>query len=249
MSTAQIIPPTELASAQKQGLSLIPPLQAETDLLAPITTEEEYHHADLLLTRIQAAQGSWLNGFGPKWKGIQAIISPIYQGLQGLYELKNLVLKPLEEMEESVKGRMRDYKKLEAARIAKKKAEKAEAARKIQEKLDAEARKLAAAKTAQAKTAVVGRMMTLKTEQKEAKKDNPVAVKAAGSSSRTVKKPIVKDFEAFVRGVLALQDETIRLDLLQVNADVFHRLWTSEPELMAQLPGVEIETDIVIAGR
>lgn len=257
MTTAQIVPPSELASAQRQGLALIPPLQAETDLLK-VVTEDDYHNADLLLTRIRAAQGSWLNGFGPKWRGIQAIITPIYNGLQGLYELKNLVLKPLEEMEETVKGEMKGYKKMEAARIAKEKAEKAEAARKLQEKIDAEARKLSAAKTVQAKTAIIGRQVTMQAEQKAAKKDKPVAVKAAGSSSRTVKKPVIKDFEAFVRGVLALKEEgdaptgegmSITLDLLQVNAATFQRLWLSDPDLMAMLPGVEIDEDIIIAGR
>lgn len=246
---AQIVPQTELSMAQKQGLALIPPLQAESDLIT-VVTEDDYHHADLLLTRIRTAQSVWINGEPTKkWRGIQAIISPIYEGLQGLYELKNLVLKPLESMEESVKEKMKGYKKLEAQRLAEEKRVKAEAARKLQEKIDAEARKLAAAKTVQAKTAIVGRQMTMQAEQKAAKKDKPVAVKAAGSSSRTVKKPVVKDFEAFVRGILSLKDETITLDLLQVNAAAFQQLWLAEPELMAQLPGVEIDTDIVIAGR
>lgn len=252
MSAAQIVPQNELADAQRQGLSLIPPLQAETDLLK-VDTEEDYHNADLLLTRIRTAKSTWLDGStapAVKWRGIQAIIKPIYDGLQGLYELRSLVSTPLDKMEETVKEGMKGYKKLEAARVAKEKAVKAEEDRKRQAKIDAEALKLANAKTVQAKTAIVGRQMALQAEQKAAKKDKPVAVKAAGSSSRTTKKPVIKNFEEFVRGVLALKDgDLITLDLLQVNPAQFQHLWLSEPELMAQLPGVEIESDIVIAGR
>lgn len=246
------VPQAELTTAQQQGLALIPPLKVEADSLI-VKTEDQYHDADLILTRIRTAQRTWLEGTSDrKWRGINAIISPIYDGLQGLYDLKNLVLKPLEAMEGSVKDKMKGFKRLEAERIAEERRAKEREAQRLQAAIDEQNRKMAAAKSAPLKAKILGQQMELEQQQKALKKEKPIIVKAAGSAARTTKKPVVVDFGDFVSGIIALWDgenDSIPLDLLIVNPVRLAQMWKDHPEIVAALPGIEIAEEIVIAGR
>jgi hypothetical protein len=250
MTVTTLLPQTELAKTKQQILAVLPPLKAEVDLLT-ITTEEDYQKASGLLTRILASKRWWLQGdqTGGKWKGIDAIIKPFREGLDGLYDLKNDGLKPHEEMETDVKAKMKVFKLAEAKRLADEQAAREAEDRRLQAEIEKKQAKEQAAKTVQTRERLIGQRMELEEQQKTVVRTKAAPVRAAGSAARTIKKPVVTNFRAFIMGILALEDETITIDLLAVNEKSFGHLWLSNPELVAQLPGVEIQTDVVIAGR
>lgn len=252
--TVTTLPTTELTKTRQQILAMVPPLRSEVDLLT-VKTEEDYQTASALLTRILASKRWWLQGDpAGKWKGIDAIIKPFREGLDGLYELKNDGLKPHEVMEADVKSKMKDYKLAETKRLADEKEARDAEARRIQQEIDAKQARIDAAKTPKMREKLIGQQMEMQQAQKTVVSTRSAPVKAAGSAARTVKKPVIKDFLPFVMGIIALQDgrddeEGVPLDLLQVNPVRLAQLWKENPDLVAQLPGVEIENDVVIAGR
>lgn len=252
MATPSLPQPAELAKTRTTMLATLPPLQAEVQGLT-VTTDEEYQYADHLLTRVRASRAWWLEGDPnpkSKWRGINQIIKPFYEGLQGLYELRTEGSKPHDEMEAYVKGQMKAFKVAEATRLAEERQAKYEEEVRLQKAIEDAKRKEDAAKTVQTRTNIIEKRMNLEQQKRDIEKEVPTAVKAARSSARTIRKPVVKDFIAFVTGIVALaDDESVPLDLLMVNTTRLAQLWKDNPELVAQLPGIEIESEIVIAGR
>lgn len=247
-------PPTaELASTKKEIMLMLPPLRAEAHVLM-VKTEGDYQKADGLLTRILTSKRWWLNGStepNSKWRGIDAIIKPFREGLDGLYELKNEGLKPLEEMESAVKVKMRAFKVAEGQRLAEEKRQQQVAAAKIQREIHEKQERENAAKTVKMRERLISERMELESKQKEVQKTTLAPVKAARSSARTVKKPVIVDFAVFAAGILALSqgEGGVPLDLITADLTRLARLYKDDPALVAQLPGVEIQDDVVIAGR
>lgn len=258
MSTTSVsLPSTELARTKQQILSILPPLKSEVATLV-IETEDDYQRADGLLTRIMTSKRFWLKGDPTgKWKGIDAIIKPFREGLDGLYDLKNDGLKPHTLMEADVKEKMRAFKIREVQEIAEANRVRDEAAAKLQREIDAKQSRVDAAKTPKMREKLMGQQMDLEQQRKSVTRETSAPVKAAGSATRRTRTPVVKDFYALVAGIIAINsvntstdnETAIPIDLLQVNTARLMQLWKDNPELVAQLPGVEIEDDIIIAGR
>lgn len=253
MNVTTLLPTTELTKTRQQILAMVPPLRSEVDLLT-VKTEEDYQTASTLLARILASKRWWLQGDQTgKWKGIDAIIKPFREGLDGLYDLKNDGLKPHELMEGDVKAKMREFKLAEQKRLTDERLAREKEERRLQQEIDAKQARIDAAKTAKMREKLIGQQMEMQQEQKTVTSTKTAPVKAVGSAARTVKKPVIKDFLPFVLGVIALQDgpddETVPLDLLQVNPIRLAQMWKNNPDLVAQLPGVDVIEDVIIAGR
>jgi hypothetical protein len=251
MTVTTLLPATELTKTKQQILAILPPLKAEVSLLR-VETEEDYQKADALLARIMQSKRWWVKGDAEgKWKGIDAIIRPFKEGLDGLYDLKNDGLKPHEQLEADVKHKMRQYKILEGQRIAAERQAQADEAARLQREIDAKQAKEDAAKTPKMRERLIGQRMELEQQHRAVEQQKPEPVKAARSAARTVRRPVVTDFVAFVTGITTLSQEEdgVPLDLLIVNTQRLALLWKENPELVAQLPGVEIQDDVVIAGR
>jgi hypothetical protein len=257
MTVATLIPQTELQKTKQQILTAVPPLRAEVDLLE-VKTEEDYQKASALLTRILTSKRWWLHGDPTgKWKGIDAIIKPFREGLDGLYDLKNDGLKPHDDMEADVKAKMKIFKIADNKRIADEREAKEKEQRRLQQEIEAKQARVDAAKTPKMREKLIGQQMALQDEQKVVAKTKTVAVKAVGSSSRTVKKWVVSDLYAFVQGLIALHEsdvsnetaDLLSIELLQINDARMNALFKSNPDLVAQLPGIDVIEDVIIAGR
>lgn len=256
MTVAQIVPASDVAKARQEVLSLVPTLKAQVETLV-IKTDEDYQEADLLLSQIRLGQHTWLEGPKvpnpkSKWRGINAIIAPIYEGLQGLYSLRNEGSAHFDEMEETTKAKMKAFKLVEKERVRLEEEVKRKEQERLQREQDKKAQQLAAAKTAPARERIIERQMEIKQEIKEVKKTKSVTVKAAGSTSRTVRKPLIDNFRVFAEGILQLtesEDEAGLMNLLEANQTALNSLWKEQPDLVESLPGVIIHEDIVIAGR
>ena len=250
ITPASMMSPSDLTKVKEKMLLYVPPLRAAVDALA-VGTPEEYHEADSLLTQIRLRRSLWLDGpeddTNPKrWKGINAIIKPFYEGLQGLYELRNTGVKPFDEMEARVKKEMKTFKIREAEQLAAElKARELEQQR-LQKEIEKKAKQEEAARTEQMREKIIAQRVQLEQSVQEMKKEKPPLVKGAGSSARTVKRWVISDLAAFVAGT---QDGSVPLSYVQPNKVAIEELWKSHPDVLAGLPGVTIEQDILIAGR
>lgn len=255
MTAMTLLPQTELTRTKQQILSTVPPLRAEVQLIQ-VETEDDYHRASVLLTRIQTSKRLWRKGDPSpdgKWKGIDAIIKPFKEGLDGLYTLRNDGDQPHDEMEEVIKEKMRLFKIAENKRIAEKQAARDAKEQQLQQEIADKQARVYAAKTPKMREKLIGQQMALEDQHKAVTKTKIVPVKAVGSAARTVKFPAVVDFMALVSGIVALyavgDTEGIPTDLLMVNPVRLAQMWKDSPDLVAQLPGVEIQEDVIIAGR
>src|SRR5690348_7955651 len=172
------------------------PIIARAKALA-VADAQSYAVADSFLSRLVDARKMAKARIG-------RILDPIKEALKEAQGLFKEIDSPLEQAEIVVRTRMRDFK-LEEARQARLEEEKREAAAE-------ELRRQAAAKAlaeAKAKTAQMKEKLAAQRAELESKADvaaaapMPVMVKAAGSTTRTVKVPQVRDLKALLGGLYA----------------------------------------------
>lgn len=232
--------PNPQLKARTEGLSLLQPLQPLVSALT-VDDDESYLEADGLLGRIRSARGLWKVKMDPILTPAKVTVYEAKKTLDAAKALFNEVDNPMLELESVVKATMRDFKLREAAHQ-----------RLLEEQAAAEQRRFAAMaeekrlKEEQATTAQMrARLATQRADLlamagavKEEAKAAP-QVKGTSSAARRVQKWRVVDKAAVVKKLIELEmwgHLTLDLSTLTI------------PQIQ-QLPGIEVYTDITIAGR
>lgn len=243
----EVVPNAELVKARKDGTALLVPLGSDVADIE-VTDEHSYLLADGLLNRIQQAKRNWEGRVDP-------IIKPIYDGLQLLYALKNDVLQPLKTYEAAIKGKMKAYKLLEAKRIREEQEAQAKELERLRQEALAKEAALLKAKTNQMRDRLAEKKAELEQARSELEQRTaPVPVKAAGSSARSNKIPVVPDkaklMQAVLNSELKVSGEVVDIDdLFTINAAQLNAAYKLDPESVSKWPGVDIIDDVVIVGR
>ena len=215
------------------------PIIARAKALA-VEDAQSYAVADSFLSRLVDARKMAKARIG-------RILDPIKEALKEAQGLFKEIDSPLEQAEIVVRTRMRDFK-LEEARQARLEEEKREAAAE-------ELRRQAAAKAlaeSKAKTAQMKEKLAAQRAELESKADvaaaapMPVMVKAAGSTTRTVKVPQVRDLKALLGGLYA---DKVPSEIIEINLTTIRRFYKEQPAWVATLPGIEMVDDIQIVKR
>jgi len=231
-----VLPPLAL-KARVEMQKRLPTLASAVEALT-VTTPAEYQEADGLLGMVQEARRSWAAKFEP-------VIRPIRQGLDALYALVREPDQVLAGYEAAIKGKQKKYK-LEEARQARELADQqaAEQAR-IQAELDRVAQKAETA-TGSTKTRLQARREALEAESEQVAAEEVIPVRAAHSTTRTVKKWRVTDIKIVVAGVKA---KVIPPEVLTIDTRAVEEVFKSDSETVASWPGFELFDDITIVGR
>ena len=196
----------------------------EPFLLSPIASDIEYQSADSLLHQVM--EGS---------KNVHALmdplIRPIRTGLDALYALKRKLVEPWDTAEFSIKNRMSAYK--------------VEEQRRLNEKLQSERLRIAA--------------LQKKVDEQVSK--NPEAPKVTVSSISVVTSPPVRGSNSSARSVTRVKVTNLEAvimavaigeapdSILEVNQSPLNAWLKADPEAVANCPGLEVYSDVVIAGR
>lgn len=241
MPETKIMSDAELAKTSKEGLQLVSPLQSQVNSVK-VTTELEYMKADSLLTKIRIAKANWLNRINP-------IIEPSYKALQLLYKLRSDVVEPLEKYELSIKGKMKDFKLLEA-RIAREAEEKRQAEiRRIEEEERLRAEAEAKARTSPMKARLAEKRAELEAER--LKLENTVAaspIQAAGSTPKATRKWKVVSITKLMEHLIENEDLTALVIVDQTQMNAYFKL--EKPGVgKGWLPGIEVYDDIDITWK
>lgn len=247
----------EFIEVRKEALLVTPTLQAKAQALT-IKTDADYQAASQVLANIKAAL------IGPFMQRVDKIIAPLAEALDEARGLKRDVKKPLEEAEEIVKLKMKQYQ-----------LEKAEIERKAQQAREDEERKLAAeaqqkelalanarTKAMRDKLATANAELAQKRAELAAQQPAP-AVKAVGSQTRKTKKWRVVSLTQFILSlvwqspinpkpnvILCMKPEAedlmslISIDSVQMNC----KFRLDNPKPGEWMPGIECYEDIDIAG-
>lgn len=228
----------KVTSLQAAGQSLLAPLQVLTPL--DLQTEEDYQEADRRLSVIRRARAEWRDR-------LQRVVKPIREGLDELYALGRDVDKPMEAMEGAYREGMQAYKmrELQAIREAerKKQEEEAQAVREAEEAM----RKAEAARTAQLREKLQKQAMkAIERVDEITYRVDPTPVRAASSTTRVIKTPIVVDLNAFLSGIIVGE---IPADLVAVQGRVLSAAYKEDPQSVLSWPGVEIQEEIQVVGR
>ena len=238
------VTPKSILQARASALTVTQEiLDLARDLI--VETEPDYHTADEILHKIKVAQKRLDQPF-------EDVIRPVRQGLDGVYAIRREVENPLLDLEKTVKEKMRAFKLAEQARIQKEERERArllqiEQARVAEEQRIEQTRRLVEAAKAND---------FQKAQEILAEEEPEVAVifaapiqapvRAASSSSRTIKKWRVTDLDLVL--------ESVRLgiapiDILMINVTEVARMFKLDPAEIDAIPGMEVYDDIQIAGR
>lgn len=212
------------------------PIISRTETLE-VTDPQSYAVADSLLTKIVTTRKTIKTR-------LSKILDPLKEALKQAQSLLSEVDTPLSEAESTIRGSMKDYKLEEAgqANLAARKREEEAAELRRQ----ADLKKLAESK---AKTQQMRDKLAAQRAELETKADvtevapAPALVKAAGSTTRTVKVPIVIDECAFIKAVASglIPPDTLSFHMVNIKAHC-----KSRPDLVAKWPGLDIIDDIQI---
>ena len=204
----------ELVQARVEGSKLLTPIRTDVEKLE-ITDEEGYLQADFLLARITSARNTWRTKIDPILRPLKEAVAKAKEALDHTKILDKEVDGPLEALEGTVKGAMRDYKLAEARQLQ---AAREEEERKAQALRDEAMKKAAAAISARTP------QMRAKLEQARADLEQQatatemqaeafIPVRGAASTTRTVQKIRIADPVAFVS---ALRDYAPRAGIYQI---------------------------------
>jgi hypothetical protein len=257
---AEVVVPelVDTVKVRAQGLTLLAPLTPEVRALR-VTTPVEYLSADELLGRVRNARSRWKMLMDPIVAPLARMKADLKLQEAGIKNLNNEVDGPMETLELRVKESMRLYKMEEAKQIQAAREEEARAERERQEAIAEMRRKEEAAKTVQMRAKLAQKRADLEEEAVQASMVdlNPVA-KGASSSVRSIQKIRVTNLAVLVAALADYQPKAgmyqmgvpplslINEEMLQVRLNALFR---EQPGIAASWPGVEVYTDINIAGR
>ena len=222
------VTPKSILQARASALTVTQEiLDLARDLI--VETEPDYHTADEILHKIKVAQKRLDQPF-------EDVIRPVRQGLDGVYAIRREVENPLLDLEQTVKEKMRAFKLAEAERI--KKEERIRLA--VQRAAEEAERKRVAALPKPERPAEPVEVVVIHSAPVRA------PVRAASSSSRTIKKWRVTDLELVLE---AVRLEIAPVDILQINAVRVAEMFKANPAVIDEIPGMETYDDVVISGR
>lgn len=249
-------PEVDTDKLREEGLQTISAFKVKV-VGMKITSELQYMQADTMLSQVQADKKMWIGKLDP-------IIKPQYEALEGMYSLRRELVNPREECEKLIKGAMAEWdrEKLRIEREAQ--AKRDEEARKIAEEERKAQEALVKAKTPQ----MQAKLQEIKADLAEKRQQlssyvPPAPTKAAGSSSRPVKKWRLISIEDFILSFMAndapevdasMTDNLslLTIDSIQMNAKFIYDQKVGKPVPLGigiWLPGIEVYEDVTITGK
>ncbi|MGH7183500.1 MAG: hypothetical protein ACREJN_16195 [Nitrospiraceae bacterium] len=235
----EIVPAQTMVKTRAEAITMINPLRPLVAALV-VDTPEDYEKADALLSRVMTARRWWLGKMNP-------IVEPIKKGLDLLYDLRNEFDKPLKADEDSIKGKMKNFKVEEARQLRIENEKRQAAIDEERRQADEKLKKAEMAKSKPMREKLVTQAAELEQSALMKSVEGPATgVKAASSSVRVRRKATVVNLHEFIKGILsgAIPDECIVINQTEINA-----AFSIEPETVSGWPGVEIIDDINISGR
>jgi uncharacterized membrane protein YqiK len=238
-------PKVNLDEARKEGQALMQAIHPEVQELT-VRTDDDYLVADAILGRIKKARKTWTDR-------MEKVIRPIRQGLDELYALNRDVDKPLADLEEGVKGKMKAFK-LEEARLLR---EADERKRQEEDRLRREAeeaqRKAEAAKTPQLRGRLEAQATRLVAQAEVvSQQDTPEPIRGTSSTTRPQKRVRIKDLVHFLQGIVdgyVPEDCVNNPRVLDAMQPTLNNYFKDDPVGMEAWPGVEVYDDVQIVGR
>lgn len=207
-----------------------------------ITDEQQYREADMFLAEIKATRDRWVDRIDP-------IIKPIYQGLEGLYELKRSIVKECDGVEEVVKEAMRNYQLVLYRQKQEEERLKLQAAEDERRKAEELRKKAEAAKTPQMATRYYRAA-----EEKEAVVQNIQEVEttqlAQGEHSHVKgvgKKWKLDNTQEFIKGLASGIIPWECLSSITPSIRAINEYYRSDPDTVGQWPGIVEVDDVQIA--
>lgn len=236
----------QLRQVERQGLQLLSPLQSAVQGLN-ITDERSYLAADVLLGRVVTARKTWRVELKPISDPIDKAAAELRKAKAGVKALDDKVDGPLEAMERELKRGMADYKIAEARQIqAAEEDRRRQALKAEQDALEAE-RKLESARTkpirerlAAARDAALTKIEVL------AEEVAPEPVRGETSTTRRTPSVRIRDFRAFLQGVL---DDIIPIEFVAPNMTALRVQFRCDPDKLKDWPGLELFDDITVVRK
>lgn len=239
MSKAAVIntpPPAQNIALRQEGEALTSPLSERVESLV-IDSDDAYEDASRLLLDVRSARTKWDNKITPP-------IDSIRSGLDGLYELRRGVDRPLEAMETAIKAGM---SKWDLDKINKAKEIQA-AADRIQQQVEQKRQQAAAATTSSARTRLTQTGNALEQQQALVQAKTPVLAKASGSRRKVVQKWKITDLESFIAALFDPPEgvDAPPLEVFQVCSAAMDKELKERPLAVKAWPGVEVYDDVQI---
>lgn len=240
------VKPSTTLVQKREGMALLPPLQAAVTALKPLKTQDDYDLYDELFGKVKLARKTWkLRMYGTSAK--PGPIPQIRSGLDQLYALNREVDQPLEKLENLIEGPMKRFL------LDKQRADQ-ERERERQRELDAANAKIAELEAKQAALRTPAAQAKVEQEIIEVAEEldalqmepDPEPVQAAHSTGRPKQIPVIVDRAKWLKGVGEglIPDDCVTDNMVKLRA-----YFKDDPESVKDFPGVEIQDDIQIVGR
>lgn len=228
-----------VSKVREEGLALLPPLQSSVQGLA-VVDAESYLVADTMLGKIQTARKSWT-------ARMERIIRPIRSGLDELYAFNREVDKPLGQLEDAVKAKMKAFKTEELRQLRAAEEARAAEVERLRREAEAKAERESSARTAQMREKLAKARSVLEAQATEIEQEErPEPVQGASSGVRVPKKMRVIDVKEFCAGVA---DGTIPVVCVTAHVAEINRQYRMQPATVSVWPGCEEYEDLQIVGR
>lgn len=232
----------DLTKVTQKGFALMSPIQPLVDALE-VEDESSYLQADALLGRIRSARSQWKLELKPIRDPAEETLKQAKLTVKGVDTLDTKVDGPLAHMETVVKTAMRQYKLKEAEDRQRVELAAENQKRLLLQQAEEKRRKAVTAATPQmrGRLAAAAAEAETKAEQVQAP---AAAVKGMASTARTVKKWRVKDLRILINTLtkMGVLDEAL----------IVNRTWIDKHyniEDLEQWQGIEVYSDVIIAGR
>lgn len=238
-TTLAVLPPQQMAR-KRQWLAILSPYQASANALT-IENEDDYRAADFALCAVQRMSSGWE-------LEMEELLEPARKLKQGLDTLKRSVAQPLDMVTMTIKDKMRDYKLVEQRQVREAQiAHERERARLEEEKAKKEqALQNASTQKMRERIAAARQELEVKADNLAYQGSGVAPIQADNSSTRTLKKVRVNNYDAFVEGVLQGLIPVVCLSIVQAELNLQFK---ARPEVVEGWPGVEVYEDVIIATR
>lgn len=230
---------TEVMTVKAELNSSISPIEAKANQLV-VVTADDYRAADELLQRIATAENSVEEKLNP-------IIRPMYEALEKLYALKRELVNPLKAATNIVKSKMKLYKDAERRALEDERRRRAEEESRLLREAAEKSRLEQSAATAAMRIRLATKRLELEQQAEEiaaAPKAEPI--KVGGSTTKVVKKVVVKDYTALLKGAA---EGKVDLQVFEINQTFLNAAFRKMPAEVSQWPGIEIKEETEITRR
>lgn len=235
------LPTNEVTGARQEALTVSAPVRARVQSLQ-VTDEGSYAVADDLLSKIRHAS-----------KAVETrmdkILDPINESRREALKLKHELMDPLELLEQSVRGKMKDFRMEEQRQIRMKEDERRAETARLQSEIDEKQRKEDAAKSKILRERLAAQRQELEDAVIRTRTAAPSApIEAANSGTRTIKRWRVTDIVALYSAA-GDPNSIVPGDIFQVNDQAINRYFNEDSAAVSIWPGIEVYDDIQIVSR